>query len=196
MNKEELCLAQQQVAVLNQVLVALQTPSVNHKNTLWREQPLLRYRQIWSQLILVDGVACRKYKPGPREEAIEVALIPKTLCNQVMHHDGLSAGHQGVENILARLHQEAFWVNMACEVDEYCRKCIICQCSKMPMPIRAPMLHVPIGRTWQMIAVDILEVPVSTYNNRYLMVVQDYFSKWAEAIHCGIRQLQASRMPW
>ena len=32
-----------------------------------------------------------------------------------------------------------------------------------------------------MIAVDILEVPVSK-NNRYLMVVQDYFTKWAEAI--------------
>ena len=33
--KEELHLAQQQDAVLNQVLVALQTPSVNPKNTLW-----------------------------------------------------------------------------------------------------------------------------------------------------------------
>ena len=32
-----------------------------------------------------------------------------------------------------------------------------------------------------MIAVDILEVPVSKNNNRYLMV-QDYFTKWAEAI--------------
>ena len=33
-----------------------------------------------------------------------------------------------------------------------------------------------------MIAVDILEVPVSKNNNRYLMVVQDYFTKWVEAI--------------
>ena len=34
------------------------------------------------------------------------------------------------------------------------------------------MNSIPIGRTWQMIAVDILEVPVSKNNNRYLMVVQ------------------------
>ena len=40
----------------------------------------------------------------------------------------------------------------------------------------------PIGRTWQMSAVNILEMLVSTYNNQYLTVVQDYFSKWAEAI--------------
>ena len=33
-----------------------------------------------------------------------------------------------------------------------------------------------------MIAVDILEVPLSSNNNRYLLVVQDYFTKWPEAI--------------
>ena len=30
-------------------------------------------------------------------------------------------------------------------------------------------------------AVDILEVPVSTNNNRYLLVIKDYFTKWADA---------------
>ena len=40
----------------------------------------------------------------------------------------------------------------------------------------------PIGRPWQTIAADILEVPLSTNNNRYLLVVQDYFTKWTEAI--------------
>ena len=33
-----------------------------------------------------------------------------------------------------------------------------------------------------MIAVDVLEVPLSSNSNRYLLVVQDYFTKWAEAI--------------
>ncbi len=44
------------------------------------------------------------------------------------------------------------------------------------------MTNTPIGRPWQMIAADILEVPVLYNNNRYLLVVQDYFTKWAEAI--------------
>ena len=30
--------------------------------------------------------------------------------------------------------------------------------------------------------IDILEVPVSSKNNRYLLVIQDYFTKWADAI--------------
>ena len=33
-----------------------------------------------------------------------------------------------------------------------------------------------------MIVVNILKVPLSTNNNRYLLVIQDYFTKWADAI--------------
>ena len=33
-----------------------------------------------------------------------------------------------------------------------------------------------------MLAVDVLQVPVSSRGNRYLLVIQDYFTKWAEAI--------------
>ena len=50
------------------------------------------------------------------------------------------------------------------------------------MPQHAPLTSLPIGRPWQMIAVDILEVPLSAKNNRYLLVVEDYYTKWADAI--------------
>lgn len=33
-----------------------------------------------------------------------------------------------------------------------------------------------------MVVVDVLEVPVSHNQNQYLLVVQDYFTKWAQAI--------------
>ena len=44
------------------------------------------------------------------------------------------------------------------------------------------MTNIPVGRPWQMVAVDILEVPLSSCNNRYPLVIQDYFTKWPEAI--------------
>jgi len=40
----------------------------------------------------------------------------------------------------------------------------------------------PYWTTWADVAVDILEVPVSSNNHRYLLVVQDYFTKWADSI--------------
>ena len=71
---------------------------------------------------------------------------------------------------------------MAKDVERHCQECTKCQQSKLSMPQRAPLTNVPVERPWEMIAVDILEVPISSNNNRYLLVVQDYFTKWAEAI--------------
>ncbi|KAL5500253.1 hypothetical protein EMCRGX_G011778 [Ephydatia muelleri] len=183
-DRAALRLAQEQDSVLRKVIEALKTS--RSKPSSWSEQPLRRYAQLWQQLVVtaVDGIACRRYSPGPCDDVIEVPLIPETLNKQALQscHDVPSAGHQGAEKTLARLRQEVFWVNMARDVEEYCRNCVVCQRTKLLMPVRAPMQNVPIGRTWQMIAVDVLEVPLSSNSNRYLLVVQDYFTKWAEAI--------------
>ena len=71
---------------------------------------------------------------------------------------------------------------MALDVERHCKECTVCQQTKPTMPMRMQMTNVPIGRLWQMIAMDILEVPVLYNNNRYLLLVQDYFTKWADAI--------------
>ena len=71
---------------------------------------------------------------------------------------------------------------MARDVEAYCRQCTTCQQAKLPSPTRAPLTNIPIGWPWEMITVDILEVTVSCQNNRYLLVVQDYFTKWPAAI--------------
>ena len=55
---------------------------------------------------------------------------------------------------------------MARDVELHCREC---QQAKLPAPDRAPLTSMPVGRPWQMLAVDILEVPVSYKNNRYLL---------------------------
>ena len=59
---------------------------------------------------------------------------------------------------------------------------MVCQRSKLPMPTPIRITNIPIGHPWQMLAVDVLQVPVSNRGNRYLLVLQDYFMKWAEAI--------------
>ena len=68
---------------------------------------------------------------------------------------------------------------MATDIHQYCTQCTICQQSKLSPPQKAPLQTVPIGRPWQMVAVDVLEVPISTSQNRYLLVFQDYFTKLA-----------------
>ena len=154
------------------------------KRGIWKQPPLSRYHQLWSQLCIQNGVLCRTYAPDPATGPITVPVVPNALQQQALQssHDSPSAGHQGVEKTLFKLRQVAYWVNMASDVSKYCLACARCQQSKLPAPVRAPLQSIPIGRPWQMIAIDILEVPLSLHDNRYLLVIQDYFTKWAEAI--------------
>ena len=117
-------------------------------------------------------------------EAITVPILPTALRQAALqhNHDAPTARHRCFERTLDRLRQEAYWVSMAKDVEKYCCECSKCQKSKLSIPKHAPLTSLPIGRPWRMIAVDILKVPLSANNNRYLLVVQDYYTKWADAI--------------
>ena len=64
-------------------------------------------------------------------------------------------------------------------MDEVCRGLPFATSSS---PMKAPLVNVPIGKAQEMIAVDVLEVPVSHHNNWYLLLIQEYFMKWVEAV--------------
>ena len=149
----------------------------------WRKQPLCHYAQLWSQLLLLDGIVWHCYCPGPDSELITVPVLPSTLQQAALHqdHNAPGAGHQGQEKTLQQLRLDAYWVDMAHDVNEHCQNCTLCQQAKLTSPPKVPLVSLPVGRPWEMLAMDVLEVPISTCGNRYLLVVQDYFTKWAEA---------------
>ena len=68
------------------------------------------------------------------------------------------------------------------DIDRYCRECTVCQSTKPQAPASTQLVTVPIHKPWEMVAVDILEVPVTQHNNCHLLVIQDYITKWVEAI--------------
>ena len=141
--------------------------------------------QLWHQLSLKDDGICRTYYPSPTSDSVTVPLIPPSLQQQALYHAHCcnipSAGHQGYHKTLSRL-KEAYRPGMASDVQHYCEECNTCQKSKPSASVRAPLVNIPIGNSWEMLPVDILEVPISQNNHRYLLVVMDYFTKWADAI--------------
>ena len=158
---------QKQDPLTRRLFQALETSKSCPKDKQWKQSPLHRYAQLWSQLLIVDGVVCRRYAPDPVTATVTVPVLPLSLQPMALQrcHDEPSAGHLGFEKTLHKLQQEAYWVYMAKAVEEHCRQCVKCNRSKPPAPVRAPMTSVPIGKPWQMIAIDILEVPLSYNNN-------------------------------
>ena len=152
------------ISVIYRALIKAQPPYKQSPS-----HPLNRYIQIWHQLVLENDIVCRKYIPSPSGDMVIVPILPPALCQEALFqsHDVPMAGHQGAEKTLQRLRRQAYWVNMAQDVQQYCNSCNKCQQAKSPSSIRAPLTNIPIGHPWQMIALDILEVPISHNNNRY-----------------------------
>ena len=106
---------------------------------------------------------CRQVNPDALSTPASVPVLPESLRKKALqqNHDDVSAGHLGVEKTLCRLQNEAYWDYMRNDVRKYCYECIRCQQVKPSAPTRAPLTNMPIGKPWQMVAVDVLEVPLS-----------------------------------
>ena len=183
-SRDELRQEQKSDPHIQPIWEALVSNQTKPQSALWQQQPLRRYGQLWSQLTMVDGLVCRQYRPGPTDDVVTVPLIPFASRDSFLQqvHDAPGAGHLGIDKPLGKARQQGYWVSMYEDVVRHCQECSTCQQAKLPSPTKAPMTSIPIGQPWQMVAVDVLAVPSSYSHNRYLLVVQDYFTKWVEAI--------------
>lgn len=174
----DIALAQREDPVLSLVSHQLKSNDVPPPTGDWSKFPLKRYRQIWSQLILEQDTICRKVKTPSREEDKLVPVIPRAQQGSLLRMAHEQSGHQGVDKTLARLSEIAYWVGMARDVTQHCKFCRRCQITKAPEMQPAPLQPVIASHPWEIVAVDILKVPMSSKGNQYILVAQDYFSKW------------------
>ena len=143
-----------------------------------------RWLQIWPQLTIHNDVLYRRIRSPLSPTTQLLIVVPLSLRSHYLQqcHDIPIAGHQGVTKTLARLRESVYWIGMASDVHRYCDSCDLCNQSKPPLPTPLLLVSTPIGKNWEMVAVDVLQVPMSQKGNSYLLVLQDYFTKWLEAI--------------
>lgn len=112
-------------------------------------------------------------------------VLPYSLHSDVLTqmHDAPVGGHFGVERTLARLQTHYYWYQMREDVVLWCRTCTSCAAKARPTKTpQAPMGTVKVGAPMERVALDIMgPLNETDQHNRYILVVQDYFSKWVEA---------------
>ena len=88
-----------------------------------------------------------------------------------------------MERTLAHLKTRYFWHNMKDDVTLWCRTCTSCAAKARPKKTpQAAMGTVRVGAPMERIAVDVMgPLNETERHNCYILVVQDYFSKWVEA---------------
>ena len=97
------------------------------------------------------------------------------------YHDSIFGGHLGVSRTY-RLLDRVYWPGLRQEVRSYLSSCSVCLARKSPCPRRVPMGHMSVGHRWDQVAMDILDMSVTTpKGNRYVLVTVDCFSRLMEA---------------
>ena len=137
--------------------------------------------QLGNLSVDTEGRLWRRQAP-PSEASQLVVPIQERWDLIRRFHDSLFAGHLGVTPTVFRLQNRVYWPGMRGDVRTYIASCTICLARKSPCPRRAPMCHVEVGHRWDRVAMDLLDMSVTTTKgNRYVLVMVDCFSRWTEA---------------
>ena len=109
------------------------------------------------------------------------AAVPSHLQDRILAdgHGGRNAGHFSGPRLYASLRQKWWWRNMFRDATEFCRSCGKCATVSGVGRRNKPPLHpIPVQRPFQIVGLDVMELPRTDQGNRYVIVFQDFMTKW------------------
>ena len=109
-------------------------------------------------------------------------LVPPKLRHFVMWeaHNGLTGAHLGSERTISKITKTYTWPKMKADVVAYVKACEICQSRKPPKQYARQFLkNISVDGIFHRVAMDIVgPLPVTHRQNRYILVVQEYLTKY------------------
>ncbi|KAL7889979.1 hypothetical protein AOLI_G00022370 [Acnodon oligacanthus] len=139
----------------------------------------------WKRLYMQEGILLRRFYSTNEAVFHPQIALPCPLRQDVLKqmHDGPMGGHFGVERTLACIQTRYYWYQMRFDVTLWCYTCTHCAAKACPSKKpQAPMGTVRMVAPMERIAIDLMEPMNETErHNRYILVAQDYFTKWVEA---------------
>ena len=112
-------------------------------------------------------------------------LLTKSQVERAISESHVGGGHFGRPPTLRHLTKTVWWFgNMQNDVADYIRSCDTCQrFNPAFMKVTPPMAHVAYKpQLFNLVAVDIKDLPLTPRGNRHLLVTVDYFSKYVIAM--------------
>ena len=128
--------------------------------------------------VVVDGVL---YHLDPKQTGSKRAVVPQHLREQVMEqsHRGPMAGHFSGHRLFNTLSRHWWWEGMYGDTRQYVKSCPECAIVSGGGRVQRPPLHpIPVSRPFQIIGVDVMDLPKTAQGNKHVLVFQDLFTKW------------------
>ena len=165
----------------------LQQNGVRKPNSiaLKNEDPLVKnYCKHWASFFFEDGILKRQCPSSDKvDDEWKQILVPDEMRLQLfMRIHAFEAGHTSYDRVYNLLQARFWWWGMSTDVAEWLRACDVCQRNKPGSgkgryPLTQELATAPMER----VAVDIMGPWKATaLGNQYILVLQDYFSKWIQ----------------
>lgn len=140
----------------------------------------------YENLQRVDGLLYLRWVDTAINQKVQLRLlVPRPLRAEVLKacHDFLFSGHLGVQKTVDRVKRRFHWPGLRQDVKIHIRTCPKCSANRMPYKkFRAALSNFRVGAPMDRVGIDLMgPLPASDKGNRYLLVIVDYFTRWAEA---------------
>ncbi|KAE9200610.1 hypothetical protein PF004_g18959 [Phytophthora fragariae] len=127
---------------------------------------------------------------GPAR-SLTVPVVPIPYLETVLHycHSDVLSSHLGLTKT-GKVRRHAFWPGWRKDVTEYVRECTRCGSGQGSRPWQAGrMQRMPVADLtgpFSLLVVDAVgPLPETERSNKYILVIVDYFTRWAEAFAVG-----------
>ncbi|BHF85119.1 hypothetical protein SprV_1002827800 [Sparganum proliferum] len=121
-----------------------------------------------------------------KDESTETnrVVVPSSLVQVVLTDLHNELGHVGQAKTEAATRQRFWWPHLREHVATFCNTCTTCAKFKAPRQLpRASLQPMHTSFPFQRLGLDIIgPLPFTTTGHRFILVMVDYFTKWAEAV--------------
>lgn len=138
----------------------------------------------WDRISLREGILYRKWMDEDTNCVRWQLIVPKCWQKEILQklHSEEAAGHLGIARTMARIRSRFYWSGYYTHVRRWIIRCTDCQSKRKSRGSHGPMKQYLVGAPMERIALDIIvNLPQTEKGNRHVLVVMDYFTKWAEA---------------
>ena len=131
-----------------------------------------------SVFVIADGIA---YYVDPKRGDRKRAIVPRQLRKRILEdaHSSRFAGHFSGRRLYASLLRHWWWRGMFQDTVDFARSCPECAIATgTGRRIKPPLKPIPVSRPFQILGIDVMDLPTTDRGNSHVVVVQDLFTKW------------------
>ena len=130
-----------------------------------------------------DGILCYRPEPNEINQVLLKRIVPYSMrIRMFLRIHGAECAHMGYDRVHAMISKSFYWYNMSQDIQEWLRACKSCQQAKTGLGAGRPEMKLDlVGEPMMRVGMDLQgPFPQSSTGMVYIMVIQDYFSKWVE----------------